>query len=78
MSRIEPSHADTNAAYLATNNYRMGDDRPSIFRTADLGKTWQSVTGDLPSGDPVEVVREDPVNPKLLYAGTHFGMFASF
>jgi hypothetical protein len=56
----------------------MGDDRPSILRTADLGKTWQSITGDLPSADPVEVVREDPVNPKLLYAGTHFGVFASF
>ena len=49
-----------------------------ISRTADLGKTWQNVTGDLPANDPVEVVREDPVNPKLLYAGTHFGLFASF
>src|SRR5207248_746228 len=48
------------------------------LRTADLGKTWQSVTGDLPQGDPVEVVREDLVNPKLLYAGTHCGLFASF
>ena len=56
-------------AYVATNGYRTGDDRPSILRTADLGKTWQSVTGDLPSADPVEVIREDPVNPKLLYAG---------
>jgi hypothetical protein len=48
------------------------------LRTADLGKTWQSVAGDLPINDPVEVVREDPVNAKLLYAGTHFGLFASF
>jgi hypothetical protein len=61
-----------------TNSYRAGDDRPSILRTVDLGKTWQSVAGDLPANDPVEVVREDPVNPKLLYAGTHLGLFASF
>jgi photosystem II stability/assembly factor-like uncharacterized protein len=78
ISRIEPSHFDANVAYVATNGYRTGDDRPSIWRTPDLGKTWESVVGDLPSGDPVEVVREDPVNPKLLYAGTHFGVFASF
>src|SRR5438552_2152484 len=78
IARIEPSHIDANVAYVATNGYREGDDRPSILRTADLGKTWESVTGDLPAGDPVEVVREDPVNPKLLYAGTHFGVFASF
>ena len=75
--RIEPSARDANVAYVATNAYRAGDDRPTILRTADLGKTWQSVVGDLPPNDPVEVVREDPVNPKLLYAGTHFGLFAS-
>ena len=76
--RIEASNIDSNVAYIATNAYRSGDDRPMILRTADLGKTWQSVTGDLPAVNPVEVVREDPVNLKLLYVGTHFGLFASF
>ena len=76
--RIEPSNADPNVAYVATNAYRAGDDRPMILRTVDLGKTWQPVVGDLPANDPVEMVREDPVNPKLLYAGTHFGLFGSF
>jgi hypothetical protein len=76
--RVEPSAIDPNVAYVATNAYRTGNDRPVILRTADLGKTWQSATGDLPTNDPVETVREDPVNPKLLYAGTHFGLFATF
>ena len=76
--RIEPSNIDPNVAYVATNAYRTGDDHPMILRTGDLGKTWTSVTGDLPANDPVEVIREDLVNPKLLYAGTHFGIFASF
>ncbi len=47
--RIEPSNIDPNVAYVATNAYRSGDDHPMILRTADLGKTWQSVTGDLPA-----------------------------
>jgi hypothetical protein len=76
--RIEASAHDANAAYVVTNSYRAGDDRPMILRTADLGKTWQPIVSDLPANAPVEVVREDPVNPKLLYAGTHFGLFASF
>jgi len=77
--RVEPSAKDPKVAYVATNAYRSGDDRPMIVRTSDLGKTWQSVIGEgLPPNDPVEVVREDPVNSKLLYAGTHFGLFASF
>jgi photosystem II stability/assembly factor-like uncharacterized protein len=78
ISRIEPGAKDANVAYVAVNAYRVGDDRPMIVRTADGGKTWQSVVGEgLPAYAPVEVVREDPVNPSLLYAGTHFGLFAS-
>ncbi|HXA09108.1 MAG TPA: hypothetical protein VNW28_03950 [Chthoniobacterales bacterium] len=77
--RIEPGAKDPKVAYVVTNAYRRGDDRPFILRTADLGQTWQSVIGQgLLPNDPVEVVREDPVNSNLLYAGTHFGLFASF
>jgi photosystem II stability/assembly factor-like uncharacterized protein len=77
--RIEPGAKDPKVAYLVTNAYRSGDDRPFILRTADLGQTWQNVTGEgIPPNDPVEVVREDPVNSNLLYAGTHVGLFASF
>ena len=77
--RVDPGAKDSNVAYLVTNAYRSGDDRPTILRTADLGKTWRSVVGEgIPPNDPVEVVREDPTNPNLLYAGTHFGLFASF
>ncbi len=76
--RIEPGAQDANVAYVAANAYRTSDDRPMIARTSDGGKTWTNITGDLPGNGPVEVVREDPTNPKLLYAGTHFGLFASF
>ncbi len=77
--RIEAGAKDSKVAYVVSNAYRSGDDRPTILRSADLGKTWQSVVGEgIPPNDPVEVVREDPVNSNLLYAGTHFGLFASF
>ena len=77
--RIEPGHQDAKVAYVALNAYRNGDDRPMIVRTADGGATWQSVVGEgLPTYAPVEVIREDPANPRLLYTGTHFGLFASF
>jgi photosystem II stability/assembly factor-like uncharacterized protein len=77
--RIEPGAKDSKVACVVTNAYRRGNDQPEILRTADLGQTWQSVVGQgLPPNDPVEVVREDPVNSNLLYAGTHFGLFASF
>jgi len=79
VSRIEPGAKEANVAYVVVNGFRTGDDRPMILRTADFGKTWQSIVGEgLPADAPVEVVREDPGNPRLLYAGTRAGLFASF
>ena len=79
VHRIEPGAKDPNVAYAVFSGYRLGDDRPLIYRTADLGKTWQSIVGaGLPADQPVQVVREDPENPNLLYVGTQVGLFASF
>jgi photosystem II stability/assembly factor-like uncharacterized protein len=76
--RIEPSAHDPRAAYVALNAYRSGDDQPMLLRTSDGGATWQSVVGEgLPKHAPVEVIREDPVNPRVLYTGTHFGAFVT-
>ena len=78
IMRIEPSHHDARSAYLAVDAHRSGDYSPLLYRTADLGRTWASVAGDLPAGGPVKVVREDLKRPDLLFAGTEFGLFASF
>ena len=43
--RIEPGAKDPNVAYVVSNAYRTGDDRPFILRTADMGQTWHSVVG---------------------------------
>lgn len=76
--RIEASAHDPKVAYVALNAYRSGNDAPMLMRTADGGATWQSVVGEgLPAYAPVEVIREDPANPRVLYTGTHFGLFAS-
>src|SRR5262245_22033568 len=78
ISRVEAGHHDPKVAYLAVDAHRSLDYRPHAFRTADGGRTWQSVVANLPADGPVKVVREDPVNPALLYAGTEFGLFVSF
>lgn len=77
MQSIEASPSDASAAYLVASAYRNGNEAPLIFRTADLGKTWTTVAGNLPADGPAKVVREHPKNPDLLFAGTEFGLFAS-
>ena len=54
---------------IAAGRRHMLDDlRPYIYRSTDGGRAWQSISGNLPANAYVWVVREDPKNPKLIYA----------
>ena len=77
VSRIEPSHHDARAAYVAIDGHRSDDFHPYLLVTRDLGHSWASLSGELPKDAPVIVVREGLVNPALLFAGTEFGIWTS-
>ena len=77
ISRIEASHFDAATAYVAVDGHRSDDLKPYVFVTRDYGRTWASVSGTLPASGNVQVIREDPRNARLLYAGTEFGLFVS-
>lgn len=77
VSRVEASRFDPATAYVALDGHRRGDMRPYLFKTADYGRTWTALSATLPPGRPVYVVREDLRNPRLLFAGTEGGVFAS-
>jgi photosystem II stability/assembly factor-like uncharacterized protein len=76
ISIIEASHFDAATAYAAVD--RFEDSKPYFYRTQDFGKTWQPIDHGLPAFGIARVVREDPVNRGLLYAGTETGVYASF
>jgi len=75
VSRLEPSPTDADVVYTAFDNHKMGDLKPYLFRSADRGRTFTSIAGNLPERGCVYVVVEDPVKRDLLFAGTEFGLF---
>lgn len=75
VSEIEASRFDKGTAYVAYDNHTREDIKPYLYRTNDYGKTWANITGDLPVNGSTYVIREDPVNPRLLFAGTEFGVY---
>ena len=75
---IEVSPHDPATAYIAATRYKLDDTRPMLYRTTDYGQTWTSINDGLPDDDYTRVVREDPVRPGLLYAGTETGAYVSF
>jgi len=78
VAQIDASATSPGTAYAAIDRHRMDDFHPYVFVTHDFGKTWRAATAGLPGEDCVNVVRQDPVNPKLLFAGTRRGAFVSF
>ena len=78
VSHIEPSRTGASTAYVAFDRHMFDDFKPYIFKTTDTGKSWTSISGNLPAKAYVQVVREDPKNTNLLYAGTELGLFASY
>lgn len=78
VSHVEPSAKDASLVYASFDRHQLDDYKPYIFRSTDNGKTWTDVSGNLPAKAYVHVVREDPRNPNLIYAGTEIGLYASY
>ena len=64
-------------AYLAATRYKHDDTRPYLYKTTDCGSTWTPINGNLPIDEFTRVIREDPHQPGLLYAGTETGIYVS-
>ena len=80
INMIDPSVHAPGRAHIAVYKYMQNDFSPYIFQTDDFGKTWRRLadgTNGIPANHPVRVVREDPEQKGLLFAGTEFGMYFS-
>jgi photosystem II stability/assembly factor-like uncharacterized protein len=79
VSRIEPSRKDAGTAYLTFDNHRAADYTVYIYKTINYGDSWMKLTNGIPQdAGTVHVIREDPANPNLVFAGMEFGLYISF
>ncbi|HEV3115575.1 MAG TPA: hypothetical protein VGY58_00890, partial [Gemmataceae bacterium] len=49
VSRLLASQHDANTVYAAFDNHKSADFAPYILKSADAGKTWKAIKGDLPA-----------------------------
>jgi photosystem II stability/assembly factor-like uncharacterized protein len=77
VSRIITSNHDANTAYVSFENHQNNDFKPYLLKTTDAGRTWVSLSANLPKNGPVWAIAEDHVNPNLLFVGTEFGLYFS-
>jgi photosystem II stability/assembly factor-like uncharacterized protein len=79
ISWVEASRFDPAVAYVTDDRHAYGDMNSYLYRTADYGRTWQRLIGP---GTPgvrgyAHVIKEDRLNPNILFLGTEFGLFVS-
>lgn len=78
VSRVIGSKTAAGTAYAAFDGHRMGDFHVYLYVTTDFGQNWKSISNGIHEEDgTVHVVREDPKNQNVLYAGTERGLFVS-
>lgn len=76
VSRVEASKYDKNTVYLTLNGRKDDDFNDYVFKSTDCGKNWVDISGNIPGG-PVNVIREDPRKPDVLYVGTDLGVYVT-
>jgi photosystem II stability/assembly factor-like uncharacterized protein len=76
ISRVVPSEHAEGTVYISQRGREDDDFGVYIYKSTDHGRTIRSIAGNIPVG-PVNVIREDPRNPSILYVGTDFGVYVS-
>ncbi|MFY0625775.1 MAG: glycosyl hydrolase [Reichenbachiella sp.] len=77
VNAIFASKHDENVVYAAFNHHKYGDFKPYIFRSVDKGRTWSSISSNLPKRGSVYSIEEDHVDANLIFVGTEFGCYFS-
>ena len=73
VTRVKGDPANPNRAYVTLSGYRAGTGDGHVLTTANGGRTWRDITGNLPQA-PVNDVIVGPLG--LLFVGTDAGVFA--
>ena len=77
VNMLTASLHDENNVYAAFNSQRQGDFKPYLYFSSDKGKTWTSISSNLPERGNVYCIKQDHVDPNLLFVGTEFGAYFS-
>ncbi len=77
VTRVVASSFVEGRAYATLDGHRNDDFKPYVFVTEDYGESWKDISGNIPVGSIVNVIREHHRNPDLLFVGTERGAYFS-
>jgi len=77
VSDILADKFDENVVYASFDNHKRDDFKPYILKSTDKGKTWTSISANLPENGTVHTIEQDNELKDLIFVGTEFGAFFS-
>ncbi len=79
VRNIEASKYDEGTAYITVDAHEMGDFKPYVYRTTNYGKSWKKITTGIEEStlSYARMIKEDPINPNVLYLGTENALYFS-
>ena len=77
VNDLQASLHDPDTVFAVMDAHKTGVFKPYLFESKDRGRTWRSITGDLPGDEIVWALEQDHVEPDLLFAGAEFGLYVS-
>ena len=77
VTDVITSKHDVNTIYVSFNYHKYGDFKPYLIVSKDGGRSWKSISSNIPENNFIWSIVEDHINPNLLFIGTEFGMYFS-
>ncbi|CAM2065259.1 Sortilin-Vps10 domain-containing protein [Sulfidibacter corallicola] len=77
VNAVVASRHQADRVYAVFNNHKSGDFKPYVLKSDNRGRSWTTITADLPERGSTYCLVEDPIDPELLFVGTEFGLFTS-
>lgn len=75
VSDIIASKFDENVVYASFENHKDNDFKPYILKSENKGKSWKSISNNLPKDEMVWAIAQDHKKADMLFVGTEFGVF---
>ena len=77
VNDIKADLHDADTVYVVVDDHKSGDLSPYVLKSTNRGRSWVSISDDLPERHVAWRIVQDHVNPGLLFLGTEFGVFFS-
>jgi photosystem II stability/assembly factor-like uncharacterized protein len=75
VNDIKADVYDENVVYAVFDNHKYGDYNPYLFKSSDKGKTWVSISNNLPERTLLWRLVQDHEKKTLMFLGTEFGVY---